>query len=237
MDLNGSVFTYDGSSWSSPDKIDPGEHLTSVSCPAASFCAAVDGGGNVLTYNGTSWSSPDSIDRGGSLESVSCPTASFCVAVDRRQRPDLRRQLVVVARQRRPGEGLTSVSCPTASFCAAVDASGNAFTYDGTSWSSPDSIDPNGNELTSVSCPTASFCAAVDGNGNVLTYNGTSWSLPKSIDPRNGRLSSVSCRDGELLRRGGLRRRFPHVQRDLVVAARQRRELHGEPELRLVRDL
>jgi hypothetical protein len=194
VDLYGNVFTYDGSSWSSPDRIDPGEHLASVSCPAANFCAAVDGGGNVLTYNGTSWSSPDGVAAAGSLESVSCPTNSFCVAVEYGgnvftydgsswSSPD----------SVDPGKSPSSVSCPTASFCAAVDASGNAFTYDGTSWSSPDSIDPNGSEMSSVSCPTASFCAAVDGNGNVLTYNGTSWSLPKSIDPRNGGLSSVSC--------------------------------------------
>ena len=40
------------------------------------------------------------------------------------------------------GGVLSSVSCPTASFCAAADSSGNAFIYDGSSWSSPDSIDP-----------------------------------------------------------------------------------------------
>jgi hypothetical protein len=32
-----------------------------VSCPSASFCAAVDGHGNALTYNGSSWSSPSDI--------------------------------------------------------------------------------------------------------------------------------------------------------------------------------
>jgi hypothetical protein len=41
-----------------------------------------------------------------------------------------------------------------------VDGSGNAITYNGSSWSKPDSIDPT--PLFSVSCPTASFCIAVD---------------------------------------------------------------------------
>ncbi len=53
-----------------------------------------------------------------------------------------------------------------------MDKTGNAFTYNGSSWSAPDSIDPYEFGLTSVSCPTASFCAAVDYSGNVLTYRG-----------------------------------------------------------------
>jgi len=34
-----------------------------------------------------------------------------------------------------------SVSCPTAGFCVAVDSVGNILTYNGSSWSSPKSID------------------------------------------------------------------------------------------------
>jgi hypothetical protein len=71
-----------------------------------------------------------------------------------------------------------------------VDYSGNVLTYNGSSWSSPKSIDTKGPR--SISCPTRSFCAAVDASGNVLTYNGSSWSSPKSIDAGRG-LYSVSC--------------------------------------------
>ena len=73
------------SGWSQGRLIDPLRGgPTSVSCPMASFCAAVDiNGGNVLTYDGRSWSKPVSIDLGGDgLTSVSCPTASLCAAVD-----------------------------------------------------------------------------------------------------------------------------------------------------------
>ena len=65
-----------------------------------------------------------------------------------------------------------SISCPLTSFCAMVDSYAYAFIYSGSSWSSPDEIDP-GNYLESVSCPTTSFCVAVDAEGNVFTYNGT----------------------------------------------------------------
>jgi hypothetical protein len=77
----GEAATYDGSSWSAPVKIDSSAGLSSVSCPSASFCAAVDFRGNALTYNGSSWSAPVHI-AGSSLRSVSCPSASFCAAVD-----------------------------------------------------------------------------------------------------------------------------------------------------------
>ncbi|MHB1891501.1 MAG: IPT/TIG domain-containing protein, partial [Acidimicrobiales bacterium] len=84
----------------------------------------------------------------------------------------------------------TAVSCPTSSFCVAVDTSGNAFAYDGASWSQPLSID-QGNALTSVSCATDVFCMAVDSAGNALLYDGSSWSAT-TIDS-NGLLSGVSC--------------------------------------------
>ena len=51
-----------------------------------------------------------------------------------------------------------------------MDWSGNALTYNGSSWSSPKSIDASENGLRSLSCPTTSFCAAVDVVGNALTY-------------------------------------------------------------------
>ena len=89
-----------------------------------------------------------------------------------RQRLHLQRQLVVVTREHRPGHGLYSVSCPTATFCAAVDYSGNVLTYNGSLWSSPQSIDA-GHSLYSVSCSSASFCAAVDYSGYTFTYSST----------------------------------------------------------------
>jgi hypothetical protein len=196
VDNWGNIFTYNGTSWSSPVADDTQYGLSSVSCPTASFCTAVDQSGNVLTYNGTSWSSPVSIDpSNGGLVSVSCFNVSFCVAVD--SDGDFLTYSGTSwsspASVDAENNSLMSVSCATASFCAAVDDSGNVLTYNGTSWSSPESIDPSaGNSLWSVSCPTASFCAAVDRFGGALTYNGTSWSSPDQIDPGHW-LNSVSC--------------------------------------------
>jgi hypothetical protein len=83
-----------------------------------------------------------------------------------------------------------------------VDHSGNALTYDGTSWSSPDSIDA-ANQIISVSCPTTSFCVAVDSVGNVFTYNGSSWSSPEKHRPGD-RVDLRLVFDSDLLHGGGL---------------------------------
>ena len=169
--------------WSQGTLIDASGSLTSVSCPTASFCAAVDYDGDVLTYNGSSWSSPESIDRGarpvlglvpvGELlcrggQQRQCPHLRRQLVVvarqhrrrarpvlrlvpdgellrrggRQRQRPHLQRQLVVVAREHRRGERPDSPSRARQRASAPLwTASGNAFTYNGSSWSSPESID------------------------------------------------------------------------------------------------
>ena len=89
----GGIATYNGSEWSFPVVVDPGNYISSVSCPAANFCAAVDGllpqgfnsgngSGELFVYNGFTWSSPSSIDGGAVIQSVSCATSGFCIAVD-----------------------------------------------------------------------------------------------------------------------------------------------------------
>ena len=67
--------------WSAATLIDPPSgYLTSVSCPTATFCLAVDGNGNFFTYESGVWSSSGKFG-GVSVTSISCPTSSFCAAV------------------------------------------------------------------------------------------------------------------------------------------------------------
>ena len=223
VDWDGNALHWNGSSWTTPaiscpdtttksagDCSTVGSYadprtgvLDSVSCPTASFCAAVDGNGNALTSHGHqgAWSRPVNIDPiAGILSSVSCTSATFCMAVDTNgyalawngtswSQPTWS----VKSPVDRAGGALTSVSCPDASFCAAVDGNGRVITWNGAAWSVPQSIDPHGGGLTSVSCPTTGFCAAVDSDGRALTWQGTGWSAPGSVDPRGGGLTSVSC--------------------------------------------
>ena len=83
-----------------------------------------------------------------------------------------------------------SVSCPSSSFCAGVGSNGKALTYNGSSWSTPASIDVTNSYFSSVSCSSSSFCAAVASNGTAVTYDGSSWSAPAPIA---NVASSVSC--------------------------------------------
>jgi hypothetical protein len=70
----------------------------------------------------------------------------------------------------------------------AVSASGNVFTYDGTSWSGPDAAD-TGHDLVSVSCPTTSFCMAVDTSGQAAEHSDGLWGL----QPIGRATVAVSC--------------------------------------------
>ena len=65
---------------------------------------------------------------------------------------------------------LTSVSCWSSVSCVAVDNLGNSFLYDGVSdtWSSTDSVDPNGGGLNGVSCDPGGACEALDVVGNAV---------------------------------------------------------------------
>jgi hypothetical protein len=57
VDKAGNAITYNGTSWSTPSAVDPGEAFNSVSCRSKTFCAAVDDKGGALTWDGTAWSS------------------------------------------------------------------------------------------------------------------------------------------------------------------------------------
>lgn len=183
------------SGWSPGLAIDPPHTgATSVSCPTATFCVAVDSDGNALTYNGTAWSVPLRVDADGSpLNSVSCSSSSFCAAVDNNGRA----YMFNGTSWSSPGiidpHGyMRSVSCASASFCVAADTYGYVLTWSGTTWSDPvliDSYDAGGTRY--VSCPSTSFCALVN-SGNAFTFNGSTWSGPTAID-EHGFLDAISC--------------------------------------------
>jgi hypothetical protein len=75
----GTIWTFDGTSWSSVSQAFPG--LTGVSCASVSFCEASADFGSTLEYDGTSWSNTPKVDHIQDLNSVSCPSITFCAAV------------------------------------------------------------------------------------------------------------------------------------------------------------
>jgi len=119
--------TYNGHAWTAPQPIDSQAELWSVSCPTATFCAAVDTAGNAVTYNGSTWTVGAQAPTGGAgLESISCPNAGLCVAASFgggvfTLKGGAWKLSVTVSQQ----QTLRAVSCPADSFCAAVAQGGD----------------------------------------------------------------------------------------------------------------
>ena len=195
----GNLFTYHGATWSSPQSLDVGYKLHSISCPTSSFCE-VGAAVNVFTVDGTSESGPDPIDQsnnqtnesGYGLPSMSCTSSSFCATVDGSGNAFVMEGTTWSAPEDIDGTNqLDAVSCASSTFCIAVDVLGNAFTFNGSTWSSGNAVDP-GTSLNSVSCSSITFCIAVDGKGDETAFNGTAWTTKQGIDSQS-QLVAVSC--------------------------------------------
>jgi hypothetical protein len=189
-----------GSGWKTPIVVDHAHgssgppNLTSVSCPTATFCVAVDAKGYATILHGTSWSTPQSIDANATsnfndaLGTVSCASTTFCVAGDNLDDVYTYNGSSWSA-VHQLNSSVTSpsvsfaVSCPTTSFCMAVDGDFNAYSYNGSSWSAAQVIDPNtleGIVIGEISCASTTFCEAAFGHQTV-TYDGSGWSAPINL--------------------------------------------------------
>jgi predicted amidophosphoribosyltransferase len=175
--------------WQVPETIDGGASLIDVSCPAPSFCVAVDAVGRVVRFGPTRWGAPQSVGT-GPLDGISCVNPTFCVAVGGSDAVTFDRFGWSSPSVVDPGGSLLDISCPDVDLCTTVDASGNAFLLSSSGWSEK-SIDP-GEVLHAVSCPSADFCVAVDGSGEEVTYSNGQWLSPQLIDSGNV-TTAVSC--------------------------------------------
>jgi hypothetical protein len=159
-------------------------HLTGVSCPSPSFCAAVSGGynasGKVLTSTDPAAGRWQATQLGGLLDlrGISCGTPSLCIAVARGGRifvsTDPTGGASAWTEAGTPGGpgDVEGVACVSTLLCAAGNLTGNVLTSTdpsggGAGWSEANA--GGSVQITGVSCPTALRCLAVDNNGDVLT--------------------------------------------------------------------
>jgi hypothetical protein len=209
VDWSGAYLTYNGKTWSSPQNINSvaGE-VDSVSCTSPTFCLAVtatdadDLGGDVFLYNGHTWKWVG--QDGAEMSSVSCTGPDFCeilsYASDGSVGTGFWNGTTVLNTANLdtypgfgPAPGQGQLSCVSPTFCAAVDDLGNAFTYNGTSWSKATALDPGWTQtMTGISCPTTTFCVAIDAAGQEYTYNGSTWTAGTTIDTA-GQPQAISC--------------------------------------------
>jgi len=206
----------------SPTVIKEGRGMFDVSCPSASFCAAVGGkGGKVFTSTDPVSGQWQMTQIAGSpnLRGVSCGTPSLCVAIGKVGETNTQagegRIFVSTdptggastwAEAATPGGpvGLQGVSCASTMLCAAGNVTGDVLTSTEPTGGAASWREANGGgsmRITSVSCPTASRCVAVDDNGDVLTSTDPSgagsWHFENLVpalteSPGNG-LFSASC--------------------------------------------
>jgi hypothetical protein len=169
-------------------------HLTSISCPSPSFCAAVSGGfknangGRVLTSTNPTAGQWQTAQIGEELDlrSIACGTPTLCVAAARGGQLFIStnptggsgswRSVAIPA-----GSGdLEGASCLATVLCAVGNMTGNILTTTnpsagaGATWSAANA--GGSVQVTGLSCPAANACLAVDNNGDVMT----------STDPTGG---------------------------------------------------
>jgi hypothetical protein len=198
MSIGDYASSYDGSTWGTAVPVGGG--LSSVSCPSASLCTAVDYTGRALTYDGSSWSAPAEIEAEGGMRSVSCPTTSFCMAGGGWPHGDAsayRDGTWTAPSEVDSGGSVNAVSCSSPSFCIALtDHSvegheyGYAVPYSDGAWGTPQEVAPEFG-LRSVSCVSEALCVAV-GSHDAVIYSHGSWGAPSQIDTE-GFLYAVSC--------------------------------------------
>lgn len=196
VDDVGNAFTYSetGNTWSPAFPLDPGIDLTSVSCTSSSSCMAGDLNGNTYTFNGTSWAAGATQPDGSAVMGVGCtPTPASCMVVTDNGSAFITNDdgSTWTSTPYLDGSSLNAVSCVSMAFCVVTDSLGNAFAYNGGTWTtSPVSLNP----LTTVSCVAANDCVAIDSQGNVFTFDGLVWTAqPQNPVVTASGLSALTC--------------------------------------------
>ena len=197
--------------WSSAVNIDGANTLTSVSCPSAGLCVAMDAASPsnaLVSTNPTGGAGTWTADPIGvisqSIAAVSCPSTTLCVAVD---------DAGFVYWSTDPagsvwtdsgvsvngGNGLRAISCPTTTLCVAAGLGGNIVwstnpTGGAGTWTIAN-VDAT-NAPLSISCATTTFCVLGDDVGAVIsstdpTGGALQWSAPATVSAQV--IRGMSC--------------------------------------------
>ena len=167
----GQVSFYNGKAWRQIRQ-QPDDDWSGISCPASTFCAAVDNlNDDLLTYVSGKWKMSRVINRSFTPMSVSCPAVGSCWAVDgagyltRYSRGKWSRPRRIFTH---PGDA--SISCPTIRFCAVAGGRTTILVLKNGAWTARNlDLDTPDSYLTAVSCPTDRYCVALGSDGTLFT--------------------------------------------------------------------
>lgn len=180
---------FDGTRWHRESGA-PHDYVESVSCTTRSFCLASTYD-ELVTYDGVAWQPPDQTSWVEHVAAVSCRSETSCLLSDY-DGPSAVFDGTSVHQTAIPGAGTSFATCVPGSDCVAVDDLGQAYHFDGQTWSRPETVTAAAGGLTDVSCTEPHFCVAVDAHGLALRYSSGHWSKPTRVDARNP-LVAVSC--------------------------------------------
>ena len=178
-----------GTTWSLPVTVAHGVALQAVACPTTTFCLALDNNGDAFRYDGSTWSSSGTTGIGATgTGSLSCAGPTFCAAmVQGANQVAFWNGTAFGPPTTLPAQGLEAIGCATPSFCVTIDGLGDAYYFDGSSWSNEAN---DWGSVAAISCPTTTFCVSV--GGGISTWNGQSWTQPQSFG-LNAKLTGLTC--------------------------------------------
>ena len=186
---------YRGTSWSTPITLSrAAQGIEALSCPTTTFCGAVDRAGPVTVgrYGSYVWPTPtlpsEQVFPG--YGDVSCASATFCMIVADNVWSRFDGSGWSDATDFANGALWQRVSCPTTTFCAALSSTGQATTWNGTSWSTPQKVISYGG--AGLTCPSASYCLASNTNHAIVSYSNGVWKPYVSM-PNGTHVQRLSC--------------------------------------------
>lgn len=169
-------------SWSSPISVDGpgGSSLSSVACPSATLCVAVDAANREVSFDPRSpgMPTPVTIAAGvGGLAAVACASVNECTAVSKYGGPvvtfDPSSPTPSSAGSLDNGPFMLGIACPSVSQCTAVDSAGYESSFDQSmlgTFVSPVELNHAGGGP--IACPSATECVVVP-NTDELTFDPT----------------------------------------------------------------
>ena len=200
--------TNGGVSWE-PETIPAGlsdGYITSLSCPSASVCTAIDPNGFMRTTDGgKKWSQEALIAGVSSPTALSCPSGSTCVAAAGAG------QSAVTLHTTDAGSRwvsdafaaglsqLDAIACRSTSVCEGGGLGGSVRTTDGgAKWAEQSTGAYSGYAVDSIACSSVSVCEAGEGTASAVlhtTNGGTTWVATTTFPPSLGRapFTGMAC--------------------------------------------
>ena len=184
--------------------VGPTYGLYSLTCVSANYCITSGSTKELTVFENGTWQTVNISSSNGSsdvLGSFSCISISFCMAADSAGFAYEFSNNKIVGYQQVykwnswDGSGPIGmrVSCASSTFCGAFNTNGDAFIFNGLTWTSAthltDEVVGFAHELVGISCPVSGYCLIVGrnnmGNPSTFTYQNGPWTanaLPSSFD-------------------------------------------------------